>query len=170
MFNFLQIQTHRTLDADEVTTINFIIKTRAYRYVAATNSDWLYPESSCRNKRWDHIGRSYFLMPDPRSVEFTSATYFGYANGRKEAFDEYGRPPRADSPPESHARDREWRTFHAFKGEYARLFGPKRRGRTFMVDRLEPEVDSEDFHRYHLRLESQFPKPRLSGKRKSPRR
>ena len=45
--------------------INYIIKTRAYRYVAAVEKDWLFPESRIGTKRWDKLGNGYLLMPDP---------------------------------------------------------------------------------------------------------
>src|SRR4249919_1247068 len=44
MFNFLNIQVMRRLTEREVLEINFIIKSRAYRYIAAGVEDWLYPE------------------------------------------------------------------------------------------------------------------------------
>jgi hypothetical protein len=36
------------------------------------------------------------------------------------------------------------------KGEFAQLFGPVRRGRTFEAMRLDNARDSDDFHQYHL--------------------
>jgi hypothetical protein len=35
----------------------------------------------------------------------------------------------------------------------ARMFGPYRRGRTFEFGQLSEEIDSDEFHRYHLSLE-----------------
>ena len=166
MFNFNQIQTHRSVLDEDVASVNYIVKRRAYRYIASTDPDWLYPEAKVGQTRWDKIGASYFLMPDPRSVEFSTGTFVHYTSGRTEAFDEYGRPPIPLDSGLDPVRRAEWNAFHAFQGEYARLFGPARRGRTYMAGRLEPAVDSEDYHTYHLRLEGRNPKPRLPKKRK----
>ena len=54
-FNWLQIQTLRELDEQEVLAINHIIKTRAHRYVAAAERDWLYPERHLTERRWDRL-------------------------------------------------------------------------------------------------------------------
>ena len=64
--------------------------------------------------------------------------------------DEYGRRPwEKGFEKESKSLD-EGKTLYRFKGEFARLFGPKRRGRTFQGMRLDNEQDSEEFHQYHL--------------------
>jgi hypothetical protein len=44
MFYFPGIQTGRELTDVEVNKINFIIKKRAYRYIAPAGEEWLYPE------------------------------------------------------------------------------------------------------------------------------
>ena len=78
----------------------------------------------------------------------------GFRDGTATAFDEYGRRPwdpnykqRSDQAPD------EWFTFQKFQGEFARLHGPFRRGRIFQVNGLEQEMDSDEFHEYHLSLE-----------------
>ncbi len=169
MFNFLGIQTDRILSEDEVVVINYIVKERAYRYIAAAKEEWLYPEEKINFKRWDDIGRAYTLMPDPRSVSFSSNILIGYENGRSEAFDEYGRRPWHKDYNDRMRHDYEWITFHAFQGEYARLFGPKRRGITFEFDNKDKSEDSADFHAYHLRLEQKF-KPFVKKKVKRRRK
>lgn len=73
---------------------------------------------------------------------------------RSEAFDEYGRRPWHKSYRDQELHKREWRTFHAFQGEYARLFRPRRRGMCFEFGH-EGEEDSADFHQYHLKLEKE---------------
>ena len=69
MFNFTEIQTDRELEEVEVNQINFIIKRRANRFVAAANNDWLYPEKSIPSGHWRKLDDRYLLMPDPRSAE-----------------------------------------------------------------------------------------------------
>lgn len=49
--------------------------------------------------------------------------------------------------------DNDWNTFHCFQGEFARLYGPFRRGRSFNFDRLDDERDDDDYHKCHLNLE-----------------
>ncbi len=157
MFDFRQIQTGRILSVDEVLEINFILKKRAYRHVAAGERDWLYPEQHV-SARWDRLGGGYLLMPDPRSVSFTTGIVIGYEGGRGEAFDEYGHRPEQEGYDDEARRADESRSFYAFKGEFARVFGPRRRGRTFAMMRLDDEQDSPEYHAYHLRLESQKPR------------
>lgn len=41
IFNQMEVQVGRQLDADEVRRINLIIKSRAYRFAAAAETDWL---------------------------------------------------------------------------------------------------------------------------------
>jgi hypothetical protein len=154
MFDFTAIQTHRSLTEDEVIRINYIMKRRAHRFIAAERKEWLYPEVRLGRQRWDKLTEPHLLMPDPRGVSFTSGIYMGWEDGRRAAFDEYGRRPGQPGYDPDARNDHEWDTFHAFKGEFARLMGPKRRGRAFNVARLDNEFDSPDYHSYHLRLES----------------
>ena len=156
MFNFTSIQTDRVLSEEEVVTVNYIVKQRAYRYIAAAKEEWLYPEAKYTFRRWDEIGHSYTLMPDPRSVTFSSEIFIGYKNGRSEALDEYGRRPWHEDYKDKTRHDYEWKTFHAFQGEYARLFGPKRRGLTFEFCKKGKIEDDADYHAYHLSLEQKF--------------
>lgn len=152
IFNFMQIQTGRVLSDLEVNEINYIIKKRAYRYIAAAKEEWLYPENKLHTFNWDKFGEGYLLMPDPRSVVFSSEIIVGYKKGA-DFFDAYGRKPWQKGYDDKDQHNREWETFHAFKGEFARLFGPRRRGVSFNSCRLENTEDSPDSHASHLRLE-----------------
>jgi hypothetical protein len=164
MFNFLQIQTKRSLSNLEVNEINFIIKKRAYRYIAASKEEWLYPELELRSHNWDKFGNGYLLMPDPRSVVFSSEIIIGYDNKRADSFDEYGRKPWQEGFKDKERHDREWETFHAFKGEYARIFGPKRRGVCYEFSKLDNTEDSPDSHERTLGLENTNRKYRYTKK------
>ena len=78
----------------------------------------------------------------------------GFSDGRATSFDAYGRRPwQRDFGREYESKD-EFETLHRFKGQFARLYGPYRRGRSFNHARFEPERDDDDFHRYHLGLEA----------------
>jgi len=166
VINFQQIQVGRKLSDKEVTEINHIIKERAYRYVAAAEKSWLYPEEKVGQRRWDSFGEDYLLMPDPRSVTFPDQVIFGRENSNADVFDAYGRKPWQSDYRDKTQQDRERETFNAFQGEFARRFGPKRRGLSFEFGKLTNEEDPEEYHAYHLRLESKFKKYRYKPRRK----
>jgi hypothetical protein len=150
-FSFLDIQLGRKLDEQEVRAINFIIKSRAYRYVAAAEEDWLFPERHLPKGKWSGLGGRHFLMPDPRSLTYGGEVMFGYDDDRPSLiFDAYGRTP--SNPEYGHdllpapGED----PLYRFKGEFARMFGPTRRGRRYD----EAEVDTDEYHAYHLSLDT----------------
>lgn len=156
LFDFQKIQTHRSLTEDEVRRLNYIIKKRALRFIAAGEEDWLFPERYVKES-WRRFGDEYLLMPDPRSVRFTGQIIFGGGpRGRSSAWDEYGFRPSEDDFSSQERSDQEWQTFHRFKGEFARLFGPARRGRAFNVPRLDPASDSDDVHTQNLKYETDY--------------
>ncbi|MEW6265856.1 MAG: DUF4238 domain-containing protein [Thermodesulfobacteriota bacterium] len=165
MINFMQIQIGRKLSDQEVVEINYIIKVRAYRYVVAANRSWLYPEERIGLRRWDTFGENYLLMPVPRSVAFSGEIIIGYKNNKADFFDAYGRKPWQSDYDNKAQHDREWETFHAFQGEFARRFGPKRRGLSFEFGKLSNEQDTDDFHKYHLSLEQKHKKHRYKPRR-----
>jgi len=154
MFKFTEIQTLRFLSEQEVREINFIIKSRAYRYVGAAQEEWLYPEKYVSKSDWAKFANGYLLMPDPRSTSYGGEIYIGYKDGSSEAFDEYGhRPWQRGYRRHEDGVDDDWNTFHQFQGEFARLQGPFRRGRSFDAMHLDNERDSDEYHQYHLSLE-----------------
>jgi len=161
MFNFQTIQTKRILSIDEVREINLVIKERAFRYLAAAEEDWLYPERYGRTA-WDRLGRGYLFMSDPRSVTFTTEIMVGYGRGRSDAWDPYGRRPGDPEFRSGVESDSEFISLHAFQGEFARVFGPKRRGRAFGFGKLDNELDSPEFHAYHLKQEANKPRNRVT--------
>lgn len=160
MFNFLEIQIGRVLSDIEVIEINYIIKSRAYRYIAAVEEEWLYPERYMSNPPWDKFGKEYLLMPDPRAVSFSTQVVVGYERG-SEVFDEYGRKPWQPGYDEKSQREKEWQTSNAFKGEYARLFGPKRRGYCYEYGKIGNKEDSPEMHAIHLKGESKYKKYKI---------
>ncbi len=116
IFDFTKIQTGRMLSDLEVNEINFIIRNRAHKYIAAINKEWLYPEKKMTTKYWNKLGNGYLLMPDPRQVDFYTDIVIGYDDNKAEAFDEYGRRPWDLSYKEKNSQEIEWNTFHAFYG------------------------------------------------------
>lgn len=152
LLKFTDIQTFRYLSEQEVLEINFIIKSRAYKYIGAAKEEWLYPEKSVSKSNWADFGGGYLLMPDPRGVSFSSEVIIGHRDGTATGFDAYGRRPwQSDYNIES-KNGQEFTTFHRFQGDFALLFGPNRRGRAFNMGSFDPEEDTPEMHRYHLSL------------------
>jgi hypothetical protein len=153
MFKYTDIQTLRHLTEEEVRQINFIIKSRAYKYIAAAQEEWLYPERYISKSQWNVYGDGYLLMPDPRSVTYSGEIMWGNNDGIGGSIDAYGRRPwEKDYGKEDKSKD-EFRTFLRFQGEFARRYGPYRRGRSFQMLRLDPEKESDEYHQYHLGLD-----------------
>lgn len=154
LFNFLDVQTGRMLTEDEVRQINFIIMSRAQRYIAAADRDWLYPENYVSKCDWHDFGHGYLLMPDPRSAHYGGTTTMMFENGKSLAVDEYGRHPWEPG----YSGDRrtpgpDWNSYHRFQGEFSRLFGARRRGRSFRGAKLDEPALSEEYFNSLLRGE-----------------
>lgn len=154
MFNFQHIQTNRQLSEQEVRELNFIIKSRAYRYIAATREDWLYPERHVSKSDWNNFGDGLLCMPDPRGIEYGGEMIIGWNDGSSTAFDEYGRRPWEEGYRREAVQD-EFNTFQQFKGDFAVKFGPYRRGRGVSLGDIDPEKDDDGMHKYHLSLAKQ---------------
>jgi hypothetical protein len=170
IFKFTDIQTGRMLDDLEVNEINFIIKKRAFRYIAAAEEEWLYPEKELITQHWDRLGKGYLLMPEPRAVPFSSEIVFGFDDGRMADWtDAYGRKPWQKGYDDKAALEIEWITSNAFKSEFARIFGPKHRGQIFEFMRLDKDEDSPEYYANLLRQEQEW-KRRIPSEFKKPKR
>ncbi len=167
MFYYPAIQTGRELSEVEVNQINFIIKKRAYRYIAAAKEEWLHPERHIPSDHWRKLDDRYLLMPDPRSVTVSEEIILGYDNRRSDIFNSYGRRPGQAGFRDKTQEEKERQSHYAFQGEFARMFGPKRRGVSHDFGGREKTEDSPEFHQWHLSLER---KQGRSSERKGPRR
>lgn len=78
----------RKLSRDEVIAINHLLKSRARRYLAATNREWLYPETYFTGA-WQDIAQ--VLLPKDDLWRFGGEIYVGYANGSTHFQDAFGR-------------------------------------------------------------------------------
>lgn len=137
MFNFLDIQLGRRLSRDEVLKINWIIKQRAYRYVAAGREEWLYPEREIKFS-WRQAGEEYLLMPDPRDLHPGSEIIVGYEGGATDAMDSLGRLP-GDRDFGREARSGEEIYAHQqWRDEFERIFGKQRRGQSWRSKTRSP--------------------------------
>jgi hypothetical protein len=79
----------RRLTAEEVEQVNFVIKARARRYLAAGSKEWLYPENSF-SKPWSEL-RKVFIPPEGELFQFGGEMFVKYASGDVHYQDEFGR-------------------------------------------------------------------------------
>jgi hypothetical protein len=117
------VQTGRQIAEDEVRAINFILKKRARRFIAAAELDWLYPEKHLRSTMWNKLGDQFFLMPDARKVTFSTDILIGYKDGGAWGMDEYGRRPKRTDDEVKRLREKEWKTFHRHQQLWEAKFG-----------------------------------------------
>ncbi len=142
MFNFLEIQTRRSLSEQDVLRINCVIKRRAHRYIAAAREEWLYPERSVKFN-WGAVGSEHLFMPDPRSLQPGAEMIVGYTGGRTEAMDTFGRRP-SDRSFGQEARSAQERSAHRkWCEEFESLFGPRRRGSSWEDRELDERTRRE---------------------------
>lgn len=153
IFNFQSIHTDRQLSEQEVLEINWVTKQRAYRYIAAADKDWLYPERRLKNPHWRKLGGGYLLMPDPRNLHMGGEVMIGFKDGNTDAFSEYGHKP-GDRDYKNDARDlRDAAALDRFKAEWASMMGRRYRGISYdfySPKRPPPTEESEDIHKLHI--------------------
>jgi hypothetical protein len=78
----------RKLSRNEVVSINYLLKSRARRYLAASNREWLYPETYLTGA-WQDIAQ--VLLPKDELWRFGGEIYVGYADGSAHYQDAFGR-------------------------------------------------------------------------------
>jgi hypothetical protein len=78
----------RKLSRDEVVTINYLLKSRARRFLASSNRDWLFPERSFTGE-WNDLAQ--LLLPKDDLWRFGGEIYVGYEEGRSSYQDAFGR-------------------------------------------------------------------------------
>lgn len=79
----------RSLSADEVTKINYIIKSRANKFIAAGKDEWLYPEKYVQCN-WADL-KDLLLPPSNQLFQFGGEMFVGYENGSTDYQDAFGR-------------------------------------------------------------------------------
>lgn len=82
----------RSLTDDEIHAINFVLKTRARKFIAASKPEWLRPEQHCKLS-WAEIGE--VLLPKHDLWHFGGETFIGYQDGSTAYRDKFGRTSRA---------------------------------------------------------------------------
>lgn len=119
MINLLGIQFGRELEEQEVLRLNYILKRRASRYVAAPVADWLYPENSLSTE-WPKLDDDWFLFPNLYKVPFTIGQAAEFRDGRILSLDAYGRPPMDRNHRDEVQNAKEWETHLLAQQEWAR--------------------------------------------------
>jgi hypothetical protein len=79
----------RQLNRDQVAAINIVLKSRAKRYIATAEEEWLYPEKLCSFK-WHEL-KNILLPPRDELHHFDGEIYVGYKDGSTYYQDAYGR-------------------------------------------------------------------------------
>ncbi|HEY1946742.1 MAG TPA: DUF4238 domain-containing protein, partial [Bryobacteraceae bacterium] len=79
----------RELTEEEVTQINYLLKSRARRFLGAAKEKWLYPERKI-NPTWIEIGK-ILLPPKSELWHFGGEMYVGYNDGSTHYQDAFGR-------------------------------------------------------------------------------
>lgn len=109
LFDIRSIIRGRKLSSTEVAAINFIIKRRAKRYIAAANPEWLYPEKDMKTQHWSKLDS--ILLPNKDEVAFYHGGEFFWGNNKYfTGADEFGRPmskQKIDEAIKSHAKIKE---------------------------------------------------------------
>lgn len=79
----------RKLSGEEVAQVNFVIKARARRYIAAGRKEWLYPERTV-SQPWGEL-RKVFFPPKGGLFYFGGEIFVKYESGDVHYQDEFGR-------------------------------------------------------------------------------
>lgn len=172
MFYYLDIQVGRSLAEDEVVEINFIIKRRADRFIAAAEKDWLYPENRLSCDHWRRLGDGYLLFPDPRHVHMGGEMMIGYSSGGSDHFSEYGHKPWEPGFKDARRDKRETGALYRFQAEWSAMFGAQYRGQVAGMGRKKIHTAvPADIHQTYLKAdEAQQAKPGERARRRSLKR
>jgi hypothetical protein len=123
-FDLRFVQTGRILTEQQVRAVNYILKKRAMRYIAAAEEEWLFPERFLNNPMWNRLGDQFFLKPDPRKTSFSTGFLMGFEGGGAWGSDEYGREYDANTSNIKNHRNAEWDTYQRSQKEWDDHFGP----------------------------------------------
>jgi Protein of unknown function (DUF4238) len=135
---FTDTQFGRELTEEEVLRINYILKRRATRYIAAAEEEWLYPERHV-STGWSKLDDDWFLFPHLYKVPFTSEIIVGYKDGSVWAMDEYGRNPGHPGYRDKARHSADWISHGRARIEWAK----KRTGKS-MAHVIEFEGDAAE--------------------------
>jgi hypothetical protein len=119
MMHLGSIQFGRELEEDEVLRINYILKKRATRYIAAAEKEWLYPERRVSTTDWKLLDEDWFLLPHLWKIPFSGGIMAG-GDGWAWAADEYGRHPGNPQYQNKRMHEIDWIRHQLAEREWAR--------------------------------------------------
>jgi hypothetical protein len=97
IINYDKIIRERSFSEQQVLAVNYILKARAHKYIAAAREDWLYPEKSLKTKNWRSLDK-IFVSKSFKLLGRGGEIFIGGKDGRLLATqDEFGRKPRSRS-------------------------------------------------------------------------
>ena len=87
----------RKLNSRGVAALNYIIKSRAHRYIASANKDWLYPEKSIKSNDWFNLDKT-LLTRKFRLLGRNGEVFIAGKDGKLMATqDDFGNKPKSKS-------------------------------------------------------------------------
>ncbi|MEN8166528.1 MAG: hypothetical protein ABFR65_03510 [Pseudomonadota bacterium] len=115
IINYDDIIRERSLNEQQVLSINYILKTRAQRYIAAAEEDWLYPEMTLKKKDWGKLDKT-FVSKSVKLLGSDREIFIGGKDGRLMATqDEFGRKPKSKKEWEEKERQAQAMHDHVMK-------------------------------------------------------
>ena len=85
---------NRKLNEFQVSSINYILKSRAHKFIASPNKEWLFPEEKINNSHWDSFDE-IFNSDEFSHLGFGGQIFIGGSDGRLIATqDDFGRKPK----------------------------------------------------------------------------
>ena len=94
IINYNDILRGRKLERDDVLGINYILKNRATKYIAAAKEEWLYPEKYLSNTNWKYLD-DIFISDKLTSSPSNGKIWVGGKDGKLlMTQDEFGRKPQ----------------------------------------------------------------------------
>jgi hypothetical protein len=114
---------NRKLNKHEVSGINYIVKSRSHRFIAAADKSWLYPENLVKKTDWYSLDK-LLISNSFSGIGYRGETFIGGKDGKLIAMqDDFGRKPK---------NQREWaekeRKMQAMKEHVEKLLKKERGG------------------------------------------
>lgn len=125
MFNAMDVIDYRVLTREDTLKVNFIIKSRADRFIAASSADFLYPEKNMKHTHWSKIAKNEFLIPDPRDIYIASGMYATFKDQPGISLNEYGM--RQDNEYSIELREKESKILRERQKKKYERYGPSGR-------------------------------------------
>ena len=97
LISLMDIVKDRYLKDKEVLGINYILKNRAHKYIAAAEKEWLYPERYMKKKDWGNLDEIFQPITIPLSIKGRGGQKYVGGKGNKliHTQDEFGRKPKS---------------------------------------------------------------------------